>query len=159
MTAEVLFFMVLLVGGPVLFVVAAGVLLVQAVVVVRRIHHRRRPFLSWGASAVALGCVAILAEVHGFYAGAFFYKDPEDICPEPPQRIAGESLVPLHHSCLRADGGTTDLVPAFVNPTVAVCLAGMIGCAVLAARGWRRDRTGGPGSAGRAPVAGRPGRG
>ncbi|MET7750811.1 hypothetical protein [Micromonospora sp. NPDC005367] len=93
--------------------------------------------------------------LHGLWAGHFLDLRATSVyCPAKPLDSTATSAdwMPLRHQCRYADGTTTDLVPAYVNPLLFLCLAVTVSCTALALRSARRLR-GEPTSA--RPVNGR----
>ncbi|MEV6365387.1 hypothetical protein AB0L86_00640 [Micromonospora musae] len=95
---------------------------------------------------VALGMVvapsaAAAVYLHGVWAGHFLdLRATSEYCPAKPLASTSTSAdwLPLRHLCRYADGTTTDLVPAYVNPIVFLCLALAVACTALALRSARR---------------------
>ena len=97
-----------------------------------------------GGSTLALVVVA----VHGVSAGRFLaLLSASARCPGGPlaDPAVVESAVPLSSRCMWADGTSTELVPTWVNPAIAVLLLLLLVSLVLHARTVYRRFDGGRG--------------
>ncbi|MGI5522744.1 hypothetical protein ACQEUX_17700 [Micromonospora sp. CA-259024] len=84
---------------------------------------------------------AIVIYLHGVWAGHFLdLRATSEYCSAKPLGSTPTSTdwVPLRHLCRYADGTTSNLVPAYVNPIVFLCLAAGVACTALAVRAARR---------------------
>lgn len=143
MTVDAVVLIAFLVPLP---LVASGLLLTKLITVVasRRVLPARRS-AAWAQGAVLLACLAVLGYSAGVWSGHFFdLAAASELCPAGPlgDPALVDGLLPLSNSCNYADGSSTDLVPAFVNPFVLGCVAAAAGCvagAVVTARGARLD--------------------
>ncbi|MFI6233051.1 hypothetical protein ACIBD9_05785 [Micromonospora sp. NPDC050784] len=93
------------------------------------------------AGAVIAPAAAVVVYLHGVWVGHFLdLRATSEFCPAKPLASTPTStdLLPLRYSCHYADGTTSDLVPAYVNPVVILCLAAGVACMALAVRSARR---------------------
>ncbi|MGW3889546.1 hypothetical protein ACWD69_12755 [Micromonospora chokoriensis] len=84
---------------------------------------------------------AVVVYVHGLWADHFFdLRAASEYCPANPgaPTSTSDGWLPLRHVCRYADGATADLVPAYINPVVFLCLATAAACTALALRSARR---------------------
>ncbi|MER7415628.1 hypothetical protein ABT346_02380 [Micromonospora peucetia] len=84
---------------------------------------------------------AIAVYLHGLWAAHFLdLRATSEYCSAKPLASTATSAewLPLRHRCRYADGTTTDLVSAHVNPVVFLCLAIAVACTAVALRSTRR---------------------
>ncbi|MDH6137697.1 hypothetical protein P3T37_007130 [Kitasatospora sp. MAA4] len=90
--------------------------------------------LSLAASAVLFGYGALSGFTRaGKLCALAAGRSPSDL----PDGTVEQTLLPLSHVCRWRDGTSVDLVPGWLNPLLALCLAAAIGCVVLAVRSAR----------------------
>ncbi|MEV0004577.1 hypothetical protein AB0H28_20165 [Micromonospora sp. NPDC050980] len=85
---------------------------------------------------------AVVVYLHGLWAGHFLdLRAASEYCPARSSAPTSTSFdwLPLRHLCRYADGTNTNLVPAYVNPIVFLCLAMGVVCTALALRSARRQ--------------------
>ncbi|PYC71929.1 hypothetical protein C7C45_09840 [Micromonospora arborensis] len=91
---------------------------------------------------VVAPAAAIVVYLHGVWTGHLIdLRAVSEFCPAKPLASTSTSVdvLPLRHLCHYADGTTNDLVPAYVNPIVFLCLALGVTCTALAVRSARRQ--------------------
>ncbi|MCG5472293.1 hypothetical protein LADH09A_000117 [Micromonospora sp. LAH09] len=91
--------------------------------------------------AVLALAAATVVYAHGVWVGHFLdLRATTGYCPAKPLASTSTSahLLPLRHTCHYADGTTGELVPAYVNPILFLCLAVGVACTALAVRSARR---------------------
>ncbi|MEV6690771.1 hypothetical protein AB0M35_04765 [Micromonospora sp. NPDC051196] len=111
---------------------------------------------------VVAPAAAVVTYLHGLWVSHLLdLRATSEYCAAKPLASTATSAdwLPLRHLCHYADGTTTDLVPAYVNPTVFLCLGITVMSTALALRSRSRaagpGRRGGPRRPGEASVSGR----
>lgn len=95
---------------------------------------RRRPW-AWAEGAALCVCVALLTYAFGAFSGVI---DEGEFCAVKAGRDRPDSIVrnefPLSTECRWSDGFSVELVPAWINPVLFACLAGVALCVAMAVR-------------------------
>ncbi|MCK1817599.1 hypothetical protein MTQ13_25540 [Streptomyces sp. XM4011] len=96
--------------------------------------HLRR--LETGAFALVLA-----VPLYAFGLMSSFHHQPGQVCYPAglgpgPRVVVTETLVPLSRRCVRANGEAVELIPAWLNPTLAVLLTVSLVSACASAAQW-----------------------
>ncbi|MGE7435105.1 hypothetical protein [Kitasatospora sp. NPDC001175] len=121
---------------------AAAALLVHLCAAVARRGSLRAatPTSSWREAAVSCLATAAVLYAFGLLKGYRRVEDEARVCglarygdPAESDVLPKDSLLPLSSSCTWSDGYSIEFVPSFVNPGLALSLAGAAVAVVLAA--------------------------
>ncbi|MGK5632046.1 hypothetical protein [Streptomyces sp. URMC 123] len=90
----------------------------------------------WVVRGALFAVVALPVWLTGMLSG---FTRSGEICRREAGRVSGpdsitQTAFPVTHTCHWRTGETVELVPAWVNPVIWLCLAGIVACAAMAVR-------------------------